>query len=108
MHDSAGIFGQLDAIEIARARKLDDELFLNAPGMWREKNDTVAQTNRFTNIVGNEDDRFIARFPDALEVSVKLFAGKRIKGRKRFVHEKHAGIRSQRTGQRNPLFHSSR
>ena len=101
------VFGEIDAVEVARARQINHEFFLNAPGMRRKKKHAIAETGRFANIVRDEDDRLVARFPDALDVAVKLLAGERIERGEWFVHQEHARIRRERARERDALFHSA-
>src|SRR5437764_7323188 len=54
--NSAGIGGKLDAVQIARPRQLDDEFLLDPSRMRRKKQDSIAQTNRFADVVGDKDN----------------------------------------------------
>src|SRR6476659_1482943 len=78
--NSAGIGGEFDAIQVTRSRELDYEFLLHPSRMRRKKQDPIAQTNRFTNVVGDKDNGFVARFPNALEIAIKLLAGESIEG----------------------------
>ena len=75
--------------------------------MWRKKQYAIAETGGFPHVVRDEDDRFAARFPDLLNIAVKLLARKRIKGSEWFIHEKHARIRRECASERNALLHST-
>src|SRR6478736_8343911 len=76
--NSAGIGGELDAVQVAWSRQLDYEFLLHPSRMRRKKQDPITQTNRFTNVMGDKDNGFAARFPNALEIAVKLLAGESI------------------------------
>ena len=60
--------------------------------MRGKKEDSIAQTNRFADVVGDKDDGFAARFPNALEIAIKLLAGEGIKGGERLIHQQDARI----------------
>src|SRR4029453_3596453 len=65
--NSGGMGGELDAIQVTRSRQLNYEFLLHPSRMRRKKQDPIAQTNRFTNVVGDTDNGFASRFPNALE-----------------------------------------
>src|SRR6267142_581381 len=90
--NSAGIGGELDTIQVARSRQLDYEFLLHPTRMRRKKQDPITQTNRFTNVVGDKDNGFAARFPNALEIAIKLLAGESIKGGERLIHQQDTRI----------------
>src|SRR5207249_10391194 len=91
----------------ARARQFHRKFFLNAARMRRKKQDAVAQARRFADIMRNKDNGLAPRFPDFLNVAVKLLTSERIEGRKRLVHKKHARIRRERSGKRDALLHAA-
>src|SRR4030095_1797886 len=103
--NSAGIGGELDTIQVTRSRQLDYEFLLHPSRMRRKKQDPIAQTNRFPNVMGDKDNGFASRFPNALEVAIKLLAGEGIKGGEGLIHQKDAWIRREGAGQRDALFH---
>src|SRR6476620_12050408 len=78
--NSAGIGGELDAVQVARSRQLDYEFLLHPYRMRRKKQDPIAQTNRFADVVGDKDNGFAPRFPNALEVAIELLAGEGVEG----------------------------
>src|SRR6476660_2678891 len=104
--NSAGIGGELDAIQVTRSREFDYEFLLHPSRMRRKKQDPITQTNRFTNVVGDKDNGFAARFPNALEIAVKLLAGESIEGGERLIHQEDAGIRREGARQSHALLHS--
>src|SRR4029079_1106630 len=106
--NSAGIGGELDAVEVAWSRQLNDELLLPPTRMRGKKEDSIAQTNRFADVVGDKDNGFAARFPNALEIAIKLLAGEGIKSGERLIHQEDAWIRGESSSQGDPLFHSPR
>src|SRR6266581_7433137 len=75
--------------------------------MWRKKQHAIAETGGLPHVMRDEDDGFAARFPDLLNIAVKLLARERIKGGEWFVHEKHARIRRQCASKRNALLHAA-
>ena len=108
MGNSAGVGSELDAVEVAWAWQINDEFLLHPSGMRRKKQDPIAQTDCFADVVGDKDDGFATRFPNALEIAVKLLARKSIESREGFVHEQDAWIRGEGAGQSDALFHSAR
>src|SRR5438552_1714554 len=70
--NSAGIGGELDAVQVAWSRQLNDEFLLNSTRMRGKKEHSITQTNRFADVVGDKDNGFASRFPNALEVAVEL------------------------------------
>src|SRR6267378_1614463 len=106
--NSAGIGGELDAIQVARSRELDYEFLLHPTRMRRKKQDPITQTNRFTNVVGDKDNGFAARFPNALKIAIELLAGEGIEGSEGLIHQEDAWIRCKSPGQGDPLFHPPR
>src|SRR5205814_8491774 len=78
--NSAGIGGELDAVQVAWSRQLDYEFLLHPSRMRRKKQNPIAQTNRFADVVGDKDNSFASRFPNALEIAIKLLAGEGIEG----------------------------
>src|SRR4029077_10048265 len=91
-----------------RPFEIDLELFANSPRIRRKQKDPIAQTGSFADVVCDEQDRFLTRLPDLLEVAVKLFASQRIQRSERFIHQQHAWIGRKRTSERNALLHASR
>src|SRR2546423_1945810 len=106
MGNSAGIGGELDAIQVTRSRELDYEFLLHPTRMRRKKEDPITQTNRFADVVGDKDNGFASRFPNALEIAIKLLAGEGIEGGEGLIHQEDSGIRREGAGQSDPLFHS--
>src|SRR6266436_1185557 len=104
--NSAGVGGELDTVQVARSRQLDYEFLLHPTRMRRKKQDPIAQANRFPNVVGDKDNGFASRFPNALEIAVKLLAGESIEGSEGFIHQEDAGIRREGAGQGDALLHS--
>src|SRR4030095_11415643 len=52
--------GESGAVDVPRPRQIDTELLANTPRMRREQNHPIAETDRFTNVVRYEHDRFLA------------------------------------------------
>jgi hypothetical protein len=104
--NSAGIGGELDAVQVAWSRQLNYEFLLHPTRMRRKKQDPIAQANRFSNVVGDKDNGFAPRFPNALEVAIELFAGEGVEGREGLIHQEDAWIRGESSGQSDALFHS--
>src|SRR6476620_4402101 len=88
--NSAGIGGELDAVQVAWSRQLDYEFLLHPSRMRRKKQDPITQTNRFTNVMGDKDNGFASRFPNALEIAIQLLASESIEGGERFIHQEDA------------------
>src|SRR5256884_9886205 len=59
--NSAGIGGELDAVQIARSRQVDHEFLLHPTRMRRKKEEPIAQTDRFAHGVGGQDNSLAAR-----------------------------------------------
>src|SRR5436190_3662077 len=78
--NSAGIGGELDAIQVTRPRQLYYEFLLHPSRMRRKKQNPVAQANRFADVVSDKDNSFASRFLNALEIAIKLLAGEGIEG----------------------------
>src|SRR5205823_6642247 len=60
--NSAGIGGELDAVQVAWSRQLDYEFLLHPSGMRRKQQDAITQTNRFADVVSDKDNGFASRF----------------------------------------------
>src|SRR5437773_6284709 len=103
--DSTGVGGKLNAVQVARPRQLDYEFLLHPPRMRRKKQDPITQTNRFADVVSDKDNGLAPRFPNTLEITIKLLAGKSIESGERLIHQKDAWIRREGAGQRGALFH---
>src|SRR6266705_2492334 len=84
--NSAGIGGELDTIQVTRSRQLDYEFLLHSSRMRRKKQDPITQTNRFADVMGDKDNGFAPRFPNALEIAIKRLAGKSIECGERLIH----------------------
>src|SRR5437870_6034132 len=84
--NSAGIGGELNAIQVTRSRQLDYEFLLYPTRMRRKKQNPITQTNRFANVVRDKDNGFASRFPNALEIAIKLLAGEGIEGGEGLIH----------------------
>src|SRR5437667_12711800 len=54
--NSAGIGGELDAIQVTWSRQLDNEFLLHPTRMRGKKEDPIAQTNRFADVMGDKDN----------------------------------------------------
>src|SRR5437868_8557899 len=104
--NSAGIGGELDAVQVAWSRQLDYEFLLHPTRMRGKKQNPIAQTNRFADVMGDKDNGFASRFPNALEIAIKLLAGESIEGGEWFIHQEDAWIWREGAGQGDPLFHS--
>src|SRR5262249_21946 len=105
--NSCGVSSKINAVDITRSRQFHLEFLLDSTGVRRKKQNAIAQTYRFANIVRDKDDRLTTCFPNFLNVAVKLLTGERVKRGERFVHQKHARIWCQRASQRNTLLHSA-
>src|SRR4029453_3191378 len=108
LRNSCGMSGQIDAVDVTRSRQVHGEFLLDATGMRREKQNPIAESCRFTNVVRDKDDRFTTSFPDFLNVAIKLLACESVESSERLVHKQHARVWCQRTCERNALFHSTR
>src|SRR5204863_5382868 len=75
--------------------------------MWRKKQDTIPQASCFANIMRDKDNGLAARFPDFLNIAVKLLPRERIECGEWLVHEKHPRIRRKGASERNALLHST-
>src|SRR6266516_6338873 len=106
--NSTGIGGELDAIQVTWSRQLNYEFLLHPSRMRRKKQNPIAQTNRFADVVGDKDNSFASRFPNALEIAIKLLAGEGIEGGEGLIHQEDARIRRQGAGQGHALLHSAR
>src|SRR6266850_438385 len=106
--NSAGIGGELDTIQVARSRQLDYEFLLHPTRMRGKKENPIAQTNRFADVVGDKDNGFASRFPNALKIAIELLAGEGIEGSEGLIHQEDAWIRCKSPGQGDPLFHPPR
>src|SRR5439155_22991744 len=104
--NSAGIGGELDAVQVAWSRQLDYEFLLHPTRMRGKKQDPIAQTNRFADVMGDKDNGFASRFPNALEIAIKLLVGEGIEGGEGLIHQEDAWIRGKGSSQGNPLLHS--
>src|SRR6266536_455128 len=107
LRNLCGMSGEIDAVDITRSRQVHSEFLLDATWMRRKKQNPIAQTCGFANIVRYKNDRFATRFPNLLNVAVKLLASEGIKRGKRFVHEQDAWIGCKRASQRDALLHSA-
>src|SRR5437762_855985 len=106
--NSTGIGGELDTVQVARSRQLDYEFLLHPSGMRRKQQDPITQTNCFPDVVSDKDNGFASRFPNALEIAIKLLAGERIEGGKRLIHQEDAWIGGEGASQGDALFHPAR
>jgi len=88
--------GEIDAVDITRSRQVHSEFLLDATWMRRKKQNPIAQTCGFANIVRYKNDRLATRFLNLLNVAIKLLARESVKRGERFIHEKHAWIRRKR------------
>src|SRR4051794_10372828 len=106
-HNFGRVAREIDAVDVARPRQIDRELFLDATGMRREKHDPIAETGGFADVVGDEDNRLMTRGPDALDVAVKLLAGEGVERGERLVHEQDPRIWRERAGECDALLHAT-
>ncbi len=101
------MLGDFDAVKIARARQRYVKNFADPSRCRRHDYDAIGQARRFPHVVCNEDNRFAALLPNALDVAVKLLARHGVERRERFVHQEHTRVRRQRARQRHALFHAA-
>ena len=92
-----GLAGGVTLTEI-QAQALDD-----LPGVWRQQNQVRGEKYCFFNIVGNQEYGFGGALPDLQQQLLHLFAGEGVEGAERFVHQQHARIGGERTGQADTL-----
>src|ERR1043166_2855300 len=48
--NTCSVSGKVDAINVARSRKIHDKFLMNASRMRRKKQNTISQTRRFANV----------------------------------------------------------
>src|SRR4029453_13242851 len=106
--NSAGIGSELDAIQVTRSRQLNYEFLLHPSRMRRKKQNPIAQTDRFADVVGDKDNGFATRFPNALEISIQLLPGESVEGGEGLIHQEDTRIGGEGAGQGDALFHSAR
>src|SRR6266480_6686234 len=70
--NSCGVSSKIDAVDVTRSRQVHLEFLPDATRMRRKKQNAIAETCRFTNIVRDKHDRFTTGFPNLLNVAVKL------------------------------------
>ncbi len=99
---------KVDTVDVARPRQVHGKFLPNATGTRRKNYHPIAKTSCLSNVMRNEHDCFLPRFPDPLKISIELLTSQRIKSRKRFIHQQHAWVWCQGAGKRDPLFHSTR
>src|SRR2546430_7196150 len=57
LRNLCGMSGEIDAVDITRSRQVHSEFLLDATGMRRKKQNPIAQTCSFANIVRYKNDR---------------------------------------------------
>ena len=90
------------------AGQFDRELALDAAGTEGQKNDAIAEANRFANVVGHENDGASGLAPDALQLVVQQVTSLGVEGGERFVHQQNVGFGGQSAGDGHALPHAAR
>ena len=72
-----------------------------------QKNDAIAEANRLTNIVGDENNGAAGLAPDALQLVVQQVAGLGVERAEGFVHQKNVRFSGQSAGDGDALAHAS-
>ena len=103
----AGGAGDVRIFEMARARQVDGEFALHAAGAEGQKNDAIAEANRFADIVGDEDDGASGLAPDALEFVVQQVASLGVERGEGLVHQENVGFGGESAGDGNALAHAA-
>src|SRR5437016_2891715 len=101
-------FGRTFNREGAWPRQLDGHALPQPTRPAREDEHAVGQKHRLVDLVGDEQDRLAASFPDAHELRLHDLAGLRVERRERLVHQQNLRVDRQRTREIDPLAHAAR
>src|SRR5205807_9476367 len=101
-------FGRAFHRKGAWPRQLDGDALPQPTRPAREDEHTVGQKHRLVDLVGDEQDRLAASFPDAHELRLHDLAGLRVERRERLVHQQDLWVDRQRAREIDPLAHAAR
>ena len=88
---------------IARAGQIHIEHAADAPGIRFQRDDPVAEIDRFFQVVGNEECRYRALRDDGEHFVLKFLPGHCIQGAERLVHQQHVRLLRQASRDLKPL-----
>ena len=94
-------------IQVAGARKVNLDDFLDRGRPAAHDQDAVGQLDRLVDVVGDEEDRLAFGFPDPDEVGPHLEPGDVVEGAERLVHVEDLGVRRQGSGDFDALPHAA-
>ena len=92
-------------VHAARAREVHVEDLLDAARIGGEEHHAVAEADGFADVVGDEHDGLLALREDFLDVTVELLAREGVERRERLIHQQHARVGGERTGEGDALAH---
>src|ERR1700730_15672648 len=92
----------------ARARDVDVEDGLDAPGPRAHHDDAVGEEDGLVDLVGNEEHRLAGLVPDLEQLLLHELARLGIERGERLVHEQDLGVGGERAGQVTALLHAAR
>jgi hypothetical protein len=93
---------------VARVRQRHHAVELDAPGPRAHHHHAAAHEHRLVDVVGDEEHGLALRFPDAQQQFLHQLARLVVERAEGLVHQQHARVVGQRTGQRGALLHAAR
>ena len=88
-------------------RDVDVDDLLDGGGAGAHHDDAVGKLDGFVDIVGDEDDGFALRLPDAQQFTAHDEAGDGIERAEGLVEKEHVGVDGQRARHFEPLLHAA-
>src|SRR5215217_2983561 len=82
----------------ARARDVDVEDGLDAPGSRAHHDDAIGEEDRLVDLVGDKQHRLAGLVPDLQQLLLHELARLRVERGERLVHEQDLGVRGERAG----------
>ena len=107
LKDFAAQAQKVRAVALARAREIDSERPFDATGARGHQNDAIAHVDCFVDVVGDEQHRCAARFPQAQHFILHAHAGECVESAEGFVKQEDFRVIDERASKRDALGHAA-
>ena len=98
IEDFPGSAGDLDFFQMARPGQVHDEFLFHLSGTETHENNTIAQSNGFPHIVGDEDDGATGFGPDFFQLIVQHVTSLCVECCEGLIHQENVGFGRKRSG----------
>ena len=109
--EAADVLDPFDEVTVgsfARTIERDGDYLADTTGVRGHHDHAIGERDRFLDVVGDEQYRFLGLGLHVEEFAVEHLAGPGVDAAEGFVHEQEFGVDGERTGDGDPLFHTAR